>query len=184
VDAKKLKKLITAIENEDVMVDLYSYAIHMGNRKLPPGVEPDDIVHDIILDVSEGRRNWDDNQYPDIIVVLKGMIRSKIYGVRTAKAVRCRDSRPFDEVLESTGEQSDGAEKIINDIALGEIITLIEKAIGDDLELMEIYHIILDGSTKPKEIADLTGITVQEVNKRLSRLRYNCNKIVRKEARQ
>jgi len=179
LDERTRLNAVTQLGQPGVLKRLYAYAYWYDSftgRRLPPAWEPEDVVHEAINRLLSGERSWDSIRFPDITVALRGIIKSLFSHLPKLEYYRQRanptddDGMPVDVDELNVGQE----EAVSREIEYSEIRKQIESAIGDDQAAMEVYFAIIDGYTKPREIAEFLGIPVDEVNNRFRRLRRKC----------
>lgn len=177
---RKCLKALKQLEDPKKLKLLYDYAARFYrfvSGPLPGGIEPKDVVHQAIQELlAEGKRTWDDKEYPDVTVPLRGIIRSIMSHTKNQAYYKDR-VRPKNE---------DGKELDVDDfpctddknpqtsLDFSRLRRKIETAIEGDDDLLDIYFAILEGYDPSQEIAEYLGISVKEVNNRLRRLRRKC----------
>lgn len=166
-------------DGERIYLALVSYADRMARicgwtsgKVLPTAASPQSVVHDIVVKVLQGTRGWDPGKEPDLLVAMKGMVRSDIghlfERVETERTEPINKSRP------------DGTERSEEDIASGgktpeellldtertklafTAMDLILQEIGNNEEL-ELVFLALNETGKPAEISEITGLPVGRV---------------------
>lgn len=186
MDAKLQLKAAQQLEKEGVLKELtryaYSYQFATGYN-LPRDWEPEDVVYEAITQLLTGQRNWDEKRFPDVTIVLKGIIKSLFSHIRSQKYNKTR-SRPKDKDgneinVDEFADQRELSHKNNPTMALEleQTKSIIENALENDDEAMEVYLAIIDGHIKPKDIAKTINVSVKEVNNRLKRLRRKCLKV-------
>jgi hypothetical protein len=166
----------------EVALRLFDYArelLHWQEEKmLPGGVDPQDVVVEVIKRVVSGKRKLN-NSFP-YEVQLKGMVRSiisKLFETTDAKLVNI----PIDE-------DEPGYAAVEKDIGLGGItspfeseeyskrfLSLVEAhpKVKDNPELESVILAYIDGARTPREVVEQTGIPITriyEYNRRLQKI--------------
>lgn len=120
-----------------------------------------DFAQEAIAKVFDGTRAWDFNRFPDILIHLKGVIKSLISShikssIRAAAVVKKTTSSTAvvdeAEALEAANDAKDGEDPeqiLISD----ENWKRLETAFGEDMEGFLIFYDWLDGKP-PREIAE------------------------------
>lgn len=176
------------LEQPGVLKRLYDYAYaynaFIGNR-LPPEWTPQDVVHEAIKRLVAGPREWDPVNYPEIVPVVRGVIRSLYSHLPERDENKLRVVPHDDQGKPVDVDELPGGTKAHQSTELEFlwVRTQIEAAIEGEDDLVAVYLAIIDGCVKPSEIADDLGITVEEVNNRLRRLRRRCRGNVRIEVK-
>ncbi len=177
-ESKRLK-LVELLQKPENLKELYAYASFLSNYyKLPPDMEPEDIVHDAIVSLFEGIRDWDDERYLDLLPVMKRIIQSKMsHALKKTDEMRVFPPKEYLENILVECPDDDPVEQL----QLRKVRGIIENAIGEDEILIKIYCAIVDGCEKPAAIAKHTGMEITEVRNGLRRLQRNREKIIKKE---
>lgn len=181
--------VIQELEKPGVLKKLYDYAYYLQSVKgvLPAGLSPEDAVNEVITSLltnsTEGR-SWDEGRFPDLIVVLKGMIRSEFSNMRSkeinrSKLLKSRNEEQAVKIDDLDGTTGSAAIVGVND---SELAKKIESVVEGDNELFDIYSAIVEGYEKPREIAEYLGLDEKEIKTRLQRLRRKCRKNIDLEA--
>lgn len=177
---EQLQKLISAKEYKDlVRYSDYILRVRYGwnnqDSSLPAGYEAEDFVRDVISSLVLGNRTWDSEKFPNLVVVLKGMIKSEIYNFFTTrkKEIETIKNNP------STIGDEDGQHIEIKDnssvlankqLELSEMADLIYDSVKDDDDLEEIVYCLMSNITKRQDIAHELSISPSEVDNRKKRL--------------
>jgi len=159
-----------------VLKKLYAYAYYYDREtghRLPVDLEPADMVHAAIEDILTGQRTWDQDRYPNVEVVIKGMIKSEFYNAFGKKRVRIEHKTTTIQSKEESGPSGDNC-------VYDDILKEIEQGLEDDDEALEVYFAFLDGCRKPQEVADKLGLDIEEVRNRWKRLKRKARKITKK----
>ena len=169
----------------------YAAAASRGFWSLGYKVEPAELVQEAIGLVYSGRRKWNKEELPDFVTFLNGVIKSLISHTRDHSKKFPTEPLQWD----------DGSEKILSggycghstlgslfsqppDEALMEAENL--KPVYDVLDELEqeneemglVILCVRDGISKPREIAEETGLPVEMVYKVKERLKAKMNKIM------
>lgn len=166
-------------DGERIYLALLSYADRVARiygwtsgKVLPAAASPQSVVHDVVIKVLDGTRNWDPQREPDLIVAMKGMVRSDIghlfERVETGRVEPINKIRP--DGTERTDEDIAAPGKTPEDLYLDTERThlaftamdLILREIGEDEE-KQLVFMALNETGNPAEIAELTGIQVKRV---------------------
>ena len=195
------REVIKRIEEaawDGIILKLTNYAIFKTNRlywkyrTLPQGLTPEDMVMEAINKMFEGKRKWNPSKNPDLYSYLKSVVDSDIshiyetkeYGL-TQPFPETEERQEVEELLDRADPTSDHAiyltppvlnpeetllekEKIKGDEAT---VDLFFEAIKGDKKLEDLASLIMEGYTKPAEIAEQMGIDVKEVNNLQKRFR-------------
>ena len=161
---------------------LYWQGIMDGN--MPSGNEAADIVLEAIEDVLAGTRSWNPSTQPDLFVHLRSIVDSKLSHLVESKAnrsirseamlsteedhpsallVQFPDSSPSPDQIVSQAEEEQLAE---------EFFWGFFEYLKDEPLLQQVSECIVDGITKPAEVATRLGVPPKEVynmRKRLQR---------------
>lgn len=198
---KEAIKYIEEAEWESITLKLTRYAIlkigrlSWKNWKPPKGLMAQDIVQEAIVSLFEEKRIWNRTKYPDLYWYLKSVIDSKVshlYKLKEYKLTQpfptTREGQEVEELLDKTDSADDNAAYLAQTI-LNPNETLLEKekkendeaiinaffeAIKGNIVLERVASLIMDGYTKPSEIAEQMGIEAKEVYNLQKRFRRKC----------
>jgi len=181
VPSNEVRTLLEAHNWSDTIPRLIKYArsrISQGTvcgdrgRKVVNGKTAEDFAMDAIAKVYSGDRQWDSQSYPDLLVVLLGIVKSEISHVFEGKenrtVVSLNINSEFDEdpiqQIPDFSNSPDGAliaeERRKED---EEYVYGLIDFLADDKPLIGIVECIMEGITKPKEMADKMKVGVQEI---------------------
>lgn len=179
---REILKSLALIDKEALKI-LYAYAYHhcYGNPYI--GKEPEDFVQEAFCQLAIGQRNWNCEKYPDIIPVIKGIIRSLISNEMERNSISQGDGRiprkvevdDFDEFVSLKENSPD------DHVIYSELMESIEKLVEGDEDMELVYLAILEGYEGPKQIALKIGKSEKEVNNILRRIHYRHKKQLEKE---
>lgn len=155
-----------------------------GAFLLPGGRSAEDIVLDIFRKLLDETRNWDSQTHPDLLVVLKGMVRSEISAAcerdeNTTTLVLAEpeghEGAQFEKCIEpheakidrSAGllppqERHPGSVDYISNIQ-SEIAAAVEREALGKPDLVNLIEAIKAGGEKSGEIAEYCGLPVEKV---------------------
>jgi DNA-directed RNA polymerase specialized sigma24 family protein len=180
LDDAGLQLLLKTVKSPDNYKRLQLYAQRLiSEYRLPADSENKDIVHEAIESlIIPGQRTWNREKYPNPMSVLYGIIRSICWN-RLQSDYTKHHGGYLDELEHSKllSDPSTPLDDIINAELAKKQANMIDAAIGDDTELMEVYFQMCDGHEKPREIAEVLGISEKAVYNRLRRLRRHLYKI-------
>lgn len=159
------------------------------NGTIPEGKEAEDLVHDAIRRVLDGRRHWEPDKVPDLELYLCGIVRSIAGDLARSPANRM-------DVLEET-TKGDKFETLPPALVCTSTIesetTLIEEnrelvdeimaAASQDPVLEKIIQAAMDGSTKPREVSDATGLPVAQVYAGMKKIRRRLDSAAKRRAK-
>jgi hypothetical protein len=171
--------VLRGADGQLIYLVLLSYAdrlarIHgwTSGKVLPAAASPQSVVHDIVVKVLQGTRTWDPEREPDLLIAMKGMVRSDIGHL--FDRVETNRTEPIKKTKADGTERSEediaGIEKTPEDLYLDAERTnlaftamdLILKEIADHEELQLVF-LALNETGKPSEISKLTGIPIERV---------------------
>lgn len=146
-------------------------------------VEPEDLVHEAIDLVFRGRRKWDRTKVPDFVAFLKGVIKSQISHIAEHAKKFPTDSLVWDEGDQiSLAIAPDGqtvasslvfkpADEAFLQAEQMRIVNNMLDLLEEESEEMGLLVICTrDEITKPREIAEVTGLDIKKVYKLKERL--------------
>jgi len=143
-------------------------------RSLPHGASPESVTNEVIIKVLEGERNWDEDKEPSLVNALRGMVKSEInhlfssYEATHVESV----SKDLPDGSQRTADDFPAGANVRNpeELLLNREQTKLEmtalEMILDEIEgdsELEAVFLALYETDKPKEIAQLTGISVERI---------------------
>lgn len=168
-----------------------------GAEDLAKGKTPEDIAAEAIEKALDGTRALNFETNNELLDCLKSIVDSDINhlahsadnirqgtGLQNQDGEELRDKMEFEAVRQNyndliSQQPSDPGEQIIKSDeqeAEGRIDSLF-KSLSDEKALTEVLEAILEGETKPKDIAERLGASVSDINNRLKRIRRHAYKI-------
>lgn len=162
-----------------------------GLHLLARGMELQDVVQDVIVKTLRGQRKWEPHTGP-LVPWLKDQVKSEIDALAKSAAHRREESlEPDWQVVEegtgpeeqpalqagrSSADPSVDAEAVLieaeDTLSAGKKVGALFDAIDGDQELEEVVQAVLDGcEPKPRYLAEHLGLSVEEINNRVKRLR-------------
>jgi hypothetical protein len=157
---------------------------YLSNGGSPPcAYEPTDFALDAIKGALHGKRNWNREKYATLELFLKSVIRSRINNL--VKSPDNSGSQRFAPAKNAGGDETEGFESCeanhVKVVILKEWCDKFRAAARKDLEgdsfLTQLFECIDSGYTKPLEIAEVCGISVNDVNNGMKRLRRKLDAI-------
>ena len=156
------------------------------NRKYrsPCGQGPDDVAAEAIIRLIEGRRNYDDQKQPDLLVYLRSVVDSIVSHVIKSADFDKRKSMPkvltedgeIEEIEIESGVATPSLVYMQKDLVERINAILKERFAQDDVAL-GILECLKAGIDKPSEIAEYFDIKINDVNNAQKRLRRAFDKI-------
>ena len=129
----------------------------------PGGIEAGDLAQEAIESLFFGRRTWNVAKHPDLEVVLKGIIKSRL-----SHLVKTKDNRTRRALSEDAGVDGWGHDALSNNpspeesLVSKEQIAQIESLLEGDDDAGMVFLCLQEGA-KPKEIAEELGKPVKEI---------------------
>lgn len=175
-----------------------------GNSEdLADGIKAEDIVHEAIKRVFEGKRKWDPKKDPDLPKFLNDSVISSLFNELAESCDNTKMER-FPIQLDESGEEGEAVEptniahhsdpharelvrpnptpeeELNNqqekDFYKSIINNIVDSAKGDAV-VEGILLCLMDGISKPIEISEATGFTICEINNGQKRLRRLAEKV-------
>lgn len=168
------------------------YRWHSGGvHLLARGMELQDVVQDVIDKTLRGQRKWNPDRGP-LVPWLKDQIKSEIDALAKSAAHRREETLEPDWHLaeegngaeEQTARQASASyaegsmdpEAILVEaegtISADKTVAALFQALRGDQELEDVVQAVLDGcEPKPRYLAERLGLSVEEINNRVRRLR-------------
>lgn len=169
------------------------YRWRSGNiKELAQGMTPEDIVQEVIIKTINGERKWDPDLGP-LEPWLKDQVKSIMDAIFKSAANR-REVRSLEDPddAESSLERIAHKHNVIapfatekppnpdEQLSMAERVSELFSAVSGDHELEEVLEAIMDGcEPKPQYLAQELGISVEEINNRIKRLRRRALKLER-----
>ena len=132
----------------------------------PGGIQAEDLVQEAIESLFSGRRDWKIAKYPNLEVVLKGIIKSLVSHLAKTADNQTRRSLADGWEHEALSESASPEENM----AAKDQIAQIEQLLEDDEEAGMVFLFLQEG-TKPKEIAEELDKPKKEIYVILRRIR-------------
>jgi hypothetical protein len=168
--------------------------------ELPGGETPQSIVSLAIVRAAEGTRQWNPKTHPDLSLYLKGVIRSLLNHLATSRENTLFAAAPGSEDQDAPAwdaganmTELDGAEWLArapitpeDELLAGERLNaeewaenILDQAAREDAEVSAVIRAMRDGCDPRKdiEIADETGLAIEEVRKAKKRLNRLIDKV-------
>jgi len=162
-----------------------------GSFVLPGGKSASDIVFGLFVKLLEGDRNWDQQKHPNLLVVLKGMVRSEVSNAYTRKENKTgfvpaeKDGQvgvSFEKSVEPFENKIDYSSGLLQPVAVAvdssgpvtissEIVDEIQREATRNQDLVKVIEAIKAGGEKSSEIAEYCELPVAKVYE----LRRNLN---------
>lgn len=153
------------------------------NGQPPKGVEPKDVVQEVIEKVFAGTRNWNTAKDPDLLKYLLDVVDSEVSNLVTlAENVKTQRATETGESSTRRGSELDAlSDPRSTQEATG--LELEAQRQGDDFamefwaslagepDLQEVVEAIIDDVAKPADIAARLGVKVDDIYARKKRLR-------------
>jgi DNA-directed RNA polymerase specialized sigma24 family protein len=167
-----------------------------GTGDLAKGKTPEDVAGEAIEKALDGTRALNLEAHDDLLDCLKSIVDSDIsHLAKSADNIRqhsfrenedgeeLRDKLEFEAeqhnynelISQQPGDPGDHVAKLDEQEAEGRIDGLL-RSLADEKDLMEVLDVMLEGETKPKDIAERLKISVSDVNNRLKRIRRQAFK--------
>lgn len=156
---------------------------------LPQGKTPEDLAYDAIGKVLSGDRRWDPDQNPDLLGYLKAVVDSLVsHLVESEEHMRVRrlpqteEGAELEGVLQVADPESPAARYLPRRPATPEedllakeseeaVVGEIFKAVQGDPELEGLVAAMMEGYTKPAEIAQAKGMKTERVYQLIRKLK-------------
>lgn len=168
-----------------------------GFEDLPKGKTPEDIAAEAIEKALDGTRALNFETNNELLDCLKSIVDSDINhlahsadnirqrtGLQNQDGEELRDKMEFEAVRQNyndliSQQPSDPGTQIVksDEQEAERRIDSLFKSLSDDKGLTEVLEAILEGETKPKDIADRLKTSVSDINNRLKRIRRHAYKI-------
>ncbi len=188
----ELRKNLSQQNWEDIILKLTSYANYIIKRlcwnssygNLPRGLKADDIALEAIEKVWTGSRNWNPDKIPDLLLYLKGVVKSLL-----SNLVNSNDNRKYIISIDQTNCQSNGdlidqikdnSSSIDSTVEFEEI----RKMIWKDIKWDEDEFLVLTGleeGLKPKQISEELNLSIDKVYIVQKRIKRKVEKLLKEK---
>lgn len=204
MDKEVLKRLdnVDSAEWDRIVLQLTMYADFLLRRRswrtgVPPkGATAEDIALESLEAIFDGTRKWNPFSNADLLMYLKSVVKSKVSHLYESKEYRVTDryieigeGKIVEELHRKADPSADHAVHLVQDhsnnpeeVLLNEqednkdkmVVDSFLEAINGDEELEELALIIMDGHSKPREVALQIGKNVKYVYNLMKRFRRKC----------
>jgi DNA-directed RNA polymerase specialized sigma24 family protein len=168
-----------------------------GREDLAKGKTPEDVAAEAIEKALDGTRALRFDTNSELLDRLKSIVDSDINhlahsadnmrqsaGLQNQDGEELRDKMEFEAVHQNyndllSQQPNDPEEQIVklDEQDAERRVDSLFKLLSDDKDLTDVLESILEGETKPKEIADRLNTSVSDINNRLKRIRRHADKI-------
>ncbi len=183
--SKEVQKRLEEEDWDGLYPRLLHYAISlMSNRKWPGGhppgaVEAEDLVQEAINSIFTGINQWNRQKHPDLEVVLKGIIKSKLSSIVELKDNQTRTALSENPGIDGWGHEAQGLFDSAQEILEGEeLMDRIEAALEGDGDAEMVMLCLVEGATKPREISQESDLPVHKIYSILARIRNKVQKVI------
>jgi hypothetical protein len=155
-----------------------------GHYRSPSGQGPEDVAAEAIVRLIQGRRNYDEQKYPDLTVYLRNVVDSIVSHVIKSIDFEKRKSMPYTltedgkiEEIEIENGGDDPSMVLIKKELVEKINTLLYEKFAQDDIVLGILECMKAGIDKPSDIAEYLDIKTSDINNAQKRLRREFDKI-------
>jgi hypothetical protein len=156
-----------------------------GQYRSPSGQGPDDVAAEAIVRLIEGRRNYNEQKYPDLFGYLKDSVTKSIVS-------HIIDSPDFDkkksmphvltedgeiEEIEIKSEGDDPSMLYMQKDLVERINAVLQERFAQDNVVLGILECMKAGIDKPSEIAEYLDVKINDVNNAQKKLRREFDRI-------
>lgn len=155
---------------------LTAYALYLqslSGKRLPKGLEAEDVAMMAIEKVLTGERNWNPENNPDLLAYLKSVMKS-IYSNERSSADAKVDS--FEDMEPGFDVQTD--QHTEEELYCGQFDAAVVADIRNDMELSVVYKGLKDGFS-PGEIADEFTLDIKVVRNAQKRLHRRVLSVIK-----
>lgn len=148
---------------------------------------PDDFALEAIERFLDNKRIWNRDAYPDLLDFLRSVVDSLISNAVTAvenqrsrQLVPRRGDQDLTEVYDPTVDNRDPLYVLLDRewlIRFAQVREDIRKELEGDALLSKLFECLEAGITAPSEIADVIGVSVDDVNNAKKRLKRKVDKL-------
>ncbi len=155
-----------------------------GHFRSPSGQGPEDIAAEAIVRLIQGRRTYDEQKYPDLLVYLKNVVDSIVYHIIKSIDFEKRKSKPYTltedgkiEEIEIENGGDDPSKVLIQKDLVEKINTVLYEKFAQDDIVLGILECMKAGIDKLSDIAEYLDIKTSYINNAQKRLRREFDKI-------
>ena len=155
-----------------------------GKYRSPSGQGPEDVASEAIVRLIEGKRNYDEQKYPDLLVYLRSVVKSIISHIIDSAELKRKQPMPLTskkegetEEVELESKDSGPLQMYIDNDLVEKIKLVLNKRFAQDIVVSGILECMEAGIDKRSEIADYVGVKVKEVYNAQKRLQREFDKI-------
>lgn len=166
------------------------YFYRTGQDALPNGESVETLVNSAILRVYTGERRWDPDERPDLLIHLKGIVKSLLWHLLESSDNRLLDAEPEEpeddedkrgwsarQEYETAAWQSSGWHTPLGllleserQIVGARAMELLLEECGKDKVLLDIIQLMRERITKPGLLAQNLGLQTKEIYVAIKRL--------------
>jgi len=174
------QELLDSFDWNRAIIVLAAYAISLdgfSRKRLPKGLEPEDLVMQAVEKVFSGKRKWDPAKDPDLMKYLKSVVKSIYSNETTSKegdTAYIEELEGFDPAVQSNAEE---------EIHSRELDRSILTAIRSDPDLLLVYRGLKDGFT-PAEIEQEFGMPVRDIRNAQKKLHRRVLSLIRAQIKE
>jgi SepF-like predicted cell division protein (DUF552 family) len=149
-----------------------------GISRLPKGYSAEDVVNDAVKLIYSGKRAWNPQKHPDLLIHLKWVVKSLLSsrGLLSNKDVII-ESVLLDDCGDEDALKIFDEDKSVDDRAFL-LRQKIECAVAGNDDLEWVLSAVLDGYTKFSDIEELTGFERARVYAAMKELRRRARNII------
>lgn len=156
-----------------------------GHYRSPSGQGPDDVAAEAIVRLIEGRRNYDEQKYPDLLEYLKKSVTKSIVS-HIIDSPDFEKRKPTPHIVTDDGEikeieiedkSDDPSLAYIRKDLVEKINAILQKRFAQDSIVLGILECMKAGFDKPSEFAEYLEVEIGDVNNAQKRLRREFDKL-------
>jgi hypothetical protein len=155
-----------------------------GRYKSPSGQGPDDVAAEAITRLIEGRRNYDEQKHPDLLVYLRNVVDSIVSHVIESADFKRSKAMPYavtedggvEEIELESGDAGPSHTYLQKDLHKT-VNTILQEKFAVDKVVLGIIECMKAGIYKDAEIAECHDVEVKEVYNARKRLKREFDKI-------
>lgn len=182
----RVQELLEEQLTEEMMKRLMAHAVRKAARlywrgirdgPMPGGDEANDVVMKAIMKVWDGKRNWNQEEHPDLFLYLRSVVDSDINNLAESEANRRwqrelpdpdTERQPAGLVQTSPDEEALASEE---EERSDRFFFGFHEYLNDEPDLQAILDCLFDGVVKPRKIAEKLSINRSEIYNARKRLR-------------
>jgi hypothetical protein len=176
LDSQEWVKIYPALTHYAILLSR-SLKGKISENNLPKGYQAKDLAQEAISLVYQGKRKWDPNKVPDILVYLKGVVKSIFSHLFESPAHLKRQDviEKNDKFINLIEETRSNNTTPLEELECEDLWNYLWDFAKDD-ENIQMILLCLDEEQKRGAIAEFMEMPPEDIDKYLKKIRRACNK--------